>query len=148
MTRFDMDIQGLEQHQQQLEDKADEWSQPSGSWYVGTAVSYAVYVEFGTSKMDARPFFRPALVDAKRDLSAFVRENTKKTLQQIDSPSELVRVIAYALERRVKEIITEKGLIQTGTMRASVKAVKGGPSALPDEDDVDPDAAATAEVGG
>lgn len=48
----------------------------------------------------------------------------------------------------MKEIITEKGLIQTGTMRASVKAVQGGASALPDEDEVDGDAAATVEVGG
>jgi len=98
--------------------------------------------------MDAKPFFRPAVVEAKRDLSEFVRSNTKKTLQQIDDPPELVRTIAYAIERRVKEIITEKGLIQTGTMRASVKAVKGGPGALPDEDDIDPGATATAEVGG
>ena len=148
MTRFDMDIQGLEEHQRELEDQADQWSQPSGTWYVGTAVSYAVYVEFGSSKMDARPFFRPALIEAKRDLSGFVNSNTSKTLQQIDSPRELVRVIAHAIERRVKEIITEKGLIQTGTMRASVKAVQGGASALPDEDEVDGDAAATVEVGG
>jgi len=146
--RFDMDIHGLEEHQRQLQEQAEQWSQSSGSWYVGTAVSYAVYVEFGTSKMDAKPFFRPALVEAKRDLSEFIRENTQKTLQQVDDPAELVRTIAFALERRVKEIITEKGLIDTGTMRASVKAVKGGASALPDEDDIDPAASATAEVGG
>lgn len=146
MTGFDMDLQGLETHQQQLEEEADQWTGASGTWYVGTAVSYSLFVEFGTSKMDAKPFFRPALAEAERGLPAFVRENTKKTLQQIDGPQELVRVVAYALERRVKEIITEKGLIESGTMRASVKAVKGGPSALLDKDDVDAAASATAEV--
>jgi len=146
MTSFDIDINGLEEHQRELQDQAEQWSQPSGSWYVGTAVEYAVYVEFGTSKMDARPFFRPALVEAQRDLEEFVRSNHKKTLSQVDSPSELVRVIADALERRIKIIITEKGLIDTGTMRASVRAVRGGPSALPDAEEVDPAASASFEV--
>lgn len=32
---------------------------------VGTAVSYAAYVELGTSRMGARPFLRPALEAAR-----------------------------------------------------------------------------------
>lgn len=32
---------------------------------VGTAVHYAPYVELGTSRMDARPFLRPALEAAR-----------------------------------------------------------------------------------
>lgn len=33
---------------------------------VGTAVPYAVYLEYGTRKMAARPYFRPALLSLKR----------------------------------------------------------------------------------
>lgn len=123
MTSFDFDIQGLEAHQRQLREERNEWTGDGGTWHVGTAVEYAIYIEFGTSKMDPKPFFRPALTEAQRDLSAFVRDNTETTLSQIDGPQELVRTIAFALERRVKEIITEKGLIDTGAMRASVQAV-------------------------
>jgi HK97 gp10 family phage protein len=32
----------------------------NGQGYVGTNVEYGVYQEFGTRKMDARPFLRPA----------------------------------------------------------------------------------------
>lgn len=33
---------------------------------VGTNVSYAAYVEFGTSRMRAQPYLRPALAEASR----------------------------------------------------------------------------------
>jgi len=76
----------------------------------------------------------------ERDLSAFVRDNTETTLEEIDGPRRLVAIIAYALERRVKEIITEKGLIDTGTLRASVLAVPGTDfGQLPAADDLDYD---------
>lgn len=146
MASFNMDIQGLDAHQRELQDEAEQWSGDGGTWYVGTAVSYGIYLEYGTSRMDAKPFFRPVLVEAERDLSAFVRDNTKTSLSQVDSPEELVRTVAFAVERRVKEIITEKGLIDTGTLRASVQAVPGGVGELPDESEVDADASASFEV--
>jgi HK97 gp10 family phage protein len=31
--------------------------------YIGTATSYAPYVEYGTVKMKARPFLKPAVMD-------------------------------------------------------------------------------------
>ncbi|SNZ18167.1 phage protein, HK97 gp10 family [Natronoarchaeum philippinense] len=138
MTNFDFDIRGVGAHKRELQDEAADWSKPSGTWHVGTAVEYGVFLEFGTSKMDPKPFFRPALAEAERDLSAFVRDNTETSLEQIDGPRELVRVIALALERRVKEIITEKGLVDTGVLRASVLAVPSSPSSLPDAEDFDP----------
>jgi len=123
MTSFDMDIQGLDAHQRELREERDKWAKSGGTWVVGTAVEYSIYLEFGTSKMDPKPFFRPVLAEAQRNLSEFVRSNTEKTLSDIESPEELVRTIAFAVERRVKEVITEKGLIDTGAMRASVAAV-------------------------
>jgi hypothetical protein len=146
MTSFDMDIKGLEEHQRELREERDRWDKPSGTWHVGTAVEYSLFLEFGTSKMDPKPFFRPALLEAQKDLSEFVRKNTRKTLQEVDGPQELVKTIAFALERRVKEIITEKGLIDTGTLRASVQAVPTSADDLPTADEVDPTAGADVEV--
>jgi len=56
-------------------------------------------------------------------MSEFVADNTGTTIRQIDSAEELVETIGLALERRVKEIITRKGIIDTGTLRASIRAV-------------------------
>jgi len=127
-----------------LEDLQEEVGE-SGSFFVGTAVEYSVYLEFGTSRMDPKPFFRPALAEARRDIPGFVRDNTRKTIEEIDSADELARTIAFGMERRVKEIITEKGLIDTGTLRASVRAVPA-PGDLPDADEVDADGSADVEV--
>jgi hypothetical protein len=93
------------------------------------------YLEFGTSKMDPKPFFQPAINEARIEgIRGFIRHNTDISLSQIDTLDQLLAVLALALERRVKEIITRKGLIDTGTLRASVLAVPGGdPSVLPDE---------------
>ncbi len=42
--------------------------------YIGTNVEYAPYLEYGTSKMSARPFLRPALDSKAREaLSQVVR---------------------------------------------------------------------------
>ena len=144
---MNFETSGIGTQLRELRENKRAWSGGDDTWYVGTAVEYGVYLEFGTSKMDAKPFFRPALAEARRDLETFVADNTKTTMQQIDSVDELVRTIAFALERRVKEIITEKGLIDTGTLRASVQAVPTRPRDLPTADEVDPAASADMEVG-
>ncbi|WP_436933692.1 hypothetical protein [Halovenus marina] len=122
MSDFGFDISGVRAQLEALKEERRDWMD-SKTMQVGTAVEYSIYLEFGTSKMDAKPFFRPALVEAQRDLESFVADNTGKSLRTIDSADELVETIAFALERRVKEIITEKGLIDTGALRASVQAV-------------------------
>jgi HK97 gp10 family phage protein len=50
----------------------------SGETLVGTAVDYAPYQEFGTVKMDAAPFLRPALELAKGKSLDIVTINSKK----------------------------------------------------------------------
>ena len=89
--------------------------------------------------MDARPFFRPALAEVRmQGVGGFIESNTRKSMSDIEDVDELVRTLAFALERRVKEIITKKGLVDTGTLRASVKAVPGSDvSQLPSADEVD-----------
>lgn len=133
MSDADFEINGIGSLREEFDDRIDDWS-GGGTVYVGTAVEYAVYVEFGTSKMNARPFFRPVVNDARIDTAGFLDRNTKTSISEIDSADKLVRTLALAIERRVKEIITEKGLIDTGTMRASIVAVPTE-RALPEADD-------------
>jgi len=61
---------------------------------------YAHFVEFGTSKMPARPFFRPALDEAMEDAARAMEEEAKDTLKDIVSlvvmgPPKLISVIAF-----------------------------------------------------
>jgi len=139
MTDISFELSGLDRIERRLEDLRDDWDD-SPRYLVGSAVEYAVYLEYGSSKMDPKPFFRPALAEARADLEGFIADNTRKRAEEIDTARELVRTIALALERRVKEIITEKGLIDTGTLRASVLAVPGTDfGQLPAADDLDYD---------
>lgn len=49
--------------------KSSITAQPDGrDWIVGDGVDYGVHLEFGTVRMAARPFMRPAAARAARDL--------------------------------------------------------------------------------
>lgn len=139
MASFDHNLDGLADHVGDLEEEQERWT-GGEVWAVGTAVEYSVYVEFGTSKMDPRPFFRPALFAYEANLAAAIESDTETSLDEIDSVDELVRTVAFGLERRIKRIITRKGLVDTGTMRASVLAVPGPDvGQLPTADDLETD---------
>ncbi len=142
---FDVETTGFEETIQDLKSLERDLGQ-GGPWVVGSAVSYTVFVEFGTRYMDARPFFRPAIAEVRaQGVDGFIEDNTRKSMSDIEDVDELVRTLAFALESRIKRIITKKGLIDTGTMRASVKAVPGADvSQLPSADEVD--ASADVEV--
>jgi hypothetical protein len=88
--------------------------------------------------MDARPFFRPVISEVRqKGIEDFLNDHTEYTASQIEDLDSLVAALALAIERRVKEVITEKGLIQTGTMRASVAAIPGtDPRQLASEEDI------------
>lgn len=147
MTDISFDLSGVDRIERRLEDLRDDWEN-SPRWVVGTAVEYSVYLEFGTSKMDPKPFFRPVIAEARvLGIERFIDRHTRKDADDIDTARELVRTLALAVERRVKETITKKGLIDTGTLRASVRAVRGGTiSDLPDASEIDPDASSGVEV--
>lgn len=58
----------------------DGVSAPTDKWtvHIGTNVDYAPHVEYGTRRMSAQPFLRPALMahksDITRDFAGWVRE--------------------------------------------------------------------------
>lgn len=50
---------------------------PDSQVFVGTAVEYGPYIEFGTVNMDAQPFLRPALDMARGKVPQIVRAGAK-----------------------------------------------------------------------
>lgn len=46
----------------------------AGRWLVFVSVVYGIYVEFGTSRMSARPYFIPAFYEAGRQVGALAKE--------------------------------------------------------------------------
>lgn len=121
---FDADtfVADIESAIEEVEDIQERYT-GGETWFVGSAVEYAIYLEFGTRDMDPKPFLRPALLAYQSSLEAAIAADTETTLDAIDSVDELVQTIAFGLERRIKRIIKGKGLIDTGALRASIAAV-------------------------
>ena len=134
MSDWELELEGLRNVVESLND-LEAAVETDRTVTVGSGVEYSVYLELGTSDMDPKPFFRPALGELRANgVAGFVREHTRTTVEALGSADQVVAALALALERRIKEIITRKGLIDTGTLRASVLAVPGdNPSALPGE---------------
>jgi len=146
-----LELQGLEAAINRLEELERDVETLS-TYTVGTGVEYSLYLEFGTSEMNAKPFVRPAINEVRiQGVDGFIRHNTKTTVEAQETVDDIIRILALALERRIKEIITQKGLIDTGTLRASVVAIRGGdPSGLPTSEDLsgfDSDSPAPASAG-
>jgi len=56
--------------------------------YVGTNVEYAPYLEFGTSKMAARPWLTPALEKHREDIKRLIKDATIKGAKNQDGGEE------------------------------------------------------------
>ena len=50
--------------------------------HVGTAIGYAAYQEYGTAKMKAQPFMRPALDIVQNRILNIFQKNSKVELQE------------------------------------------------------------------
>lgn len=148
-----VEVNGLADVFEDLDDLEDDFTGPTEPWVVGTNVEYSIYLEFGTSShpieadeaealrfesggevlfrdnvehpgIDPMPFFRPAVNEVRLEGEVgFIRHHTRKEPEDIDTVREFVSTLALALENRIKEIITRKGLIDTGNLRNSVQAV-------------------------
>jgi len=77
-------------------EKAQQVSE-GAHWIVGTSAEYGIYIEFGTSKMQAQPFMRPAVRKALKDLAAGRIPG--------DNLDEVVKNLAMKIERYAKEIV-------------------------------------------
>lgn len=144
-----VEIDGLGDLYEELDDLEDAYSGPSEDWVVGTPVDYAPIVEYGSSPhtitpddaevlrfeidgeviytdevnhpgTDPQPFFRPAVNEVRlQGVDGFIRHNTRKDPTQIDSTREFLRTLSLALERRIKELAP----VDTGNLRISIQSV-------------------------
>lgn len=92
-------------------------------YVVGPTVRYAVFHELGTSKMKARPFARPAAERVKANLQSQVGQFLDGDLLDA-SEDAVVRAAALAIQREMQRTITQKGIVDTGALRASVTIEK------------------------
>jgi len=90
---------------------------------VGPTVKYAVFHELGTSKMKARPFARPAAERIQANLASEITEFLDVDVWEA-TEDDLARSTALAVQREMQRIITQKDIIDTGAMRASVSVEK------------------------
>jgi len=133
---FSLDVDGIERAIDEVREQIDD-VQTSAEFVVGTNIEYAIYLEAGTRDMDPKPFFQPVINEVRlQGVDGFIAHNTNVTVDQLDTLDQVIRVLVLSIERRVKEVIKRKGLIDTGTLRASVVGVRGGdPSKLPSADE-------------
>lgn len=93
-------------------------------YLVGPATSYAIHHEFGTSKMEARPFMRPAAKKVQANLGTHVRQISNSQNIPLDSEANIVKCAALAVETEAKEIANRKDIRESGDTIASIQARK------------------------
>lgn len=94
------------------------------TYVCGPTVEYAVWHEIGTSKMEARPFAKPAAEAVQANPEQ--RAQLIASAQGIDISTEdgFVRALALAVEREMKRIVKKKGIWDTGTLHGSITVEK------------------------
>ncbi len=105
--------------------KAVEAAQGPKEYFVGSAVVYGPFHEFGSARVSARPHWQPAIgaVALKYGLAAPAQQN-QFVNAMIEAPEGLVKLIAFDLERHVKLSITAQHIIDTGNYRGSIATGK------------------------
>lgn len=118
MTSFGLTVAGLAAAQDLLSNIKTKFE--GGTVYVvGPEVEYAVYQEFGTADIEARPFARPAAERVQSSMASRVDEFLDEDVAEAGEEA-VVRAAALAVESEMKEIIISKEIIDTGTLLNSV----------------------------
>lgn len=90
------------------------------TYLVGPTVSYAIYQEKGTSKIEARPFVKPAAEQVQANLSSEVQRIASAQGIALDSEAAVVRCAALAVQDRMKTIARRKEIRDTGDLIGSI----------------------------
>lgn len=138
MAPVDIDFDGFESLKETL-DEIEADVERNVAFIVGTRVEYAVYLELGTSRMDPKPFIRPAVFEAqKSDLRTYISKYGTEPFDSLDTVEQVTEELAVSVKNNIRLVISEKGLIDTGTLIKSISVVpRGQEDKLPTESDVD-----------
>ncbi len=91
-----------------------------GDAWVGSAVVYGPFHEFGTKVLTARPHWRVAIAELVAGAAGNL-ELQDEIIQGITAGPGVAPIkIALQIERRVKQLIRSKGIIDTGNYRGSI----------------------------
>lgn len=109
-----VDIRGVNDALDALRDLETRWTDQE-KWIVGVGAEYGAYVEFGTSRNRAQPYFFPAVNHVFR--TRFVELENKA-----NSLDEFQMLIAVAIEGEAKK----RAPVDTGFLRSSIEAAPAG----------------------
>lgn len=101
--------------------RAIEAAREPQSYWVGSAVPYGPFHEFGTTRVVARPHWTLAIpvIAARYGLSS---QQNDLVNMMIETPRGLVIQVAFDLERQVKLEIRAQGIIDTANYVGSIAA--------------------------
>lgn len=94
------------------------------TYIAGPTVDYAIWHEVGTSKMEARPFVRPAAERVRQNTGAEIQRISKSQGIPLNSEENIIRCAALAVQSRIKEIADRKDIRDTGTLINSVRIAR------------------------
>jgi hypothetical protein len=94
------------------------------TYIAGPTVEYAIYNELGTSKMEARPFARPAAERVQANTAAEVRRISSSQGIPLSTEENIIRCAALAVQDRMKRIADQKDVRDTGNLIASIRIEK------------------------
>lgn len=123
MSGWGLNLVGFASAIDTLEDIAMQWN--GDTLYVaGPTVKYAIYQEEGTSKMEARPFMKPAAERVQADVLGHAERMAGSQNIDISNEEGLLRAVALAVQNEGKRIADRKGIRDTGTLIASISIEK------------------------
>jgi len=94
------------------------------TYIAGPTVEYAIYNEKGTSKMEARPYARPAAERVEANTASEVRRIAASQGIPLSSEENIIRCAALAVQDRMKRIADRKDVRDTGDLIASIRIQK------------------------
>lgn len=89
----------------------------------GEPATYAPFLEYGTSKMAARPFLRPA-IESLRPLLANLANGAVALSMRSGGGAPQTQHLEAALVEAIRTQIRLQGLVRTGALLASIKATR------------------------
>ena len=94
------------------------------TYIAGPTVDYAIKHEYGISKMEARPFVRPAAEYVRVNLESEVRRISSSQGIPLSTEENIIRCAALAVQDRMKRIADQKDIRDSGDLIASIRIEK------------------------